>query len=1270
MIEGDQNQNSPPLLMMGDLIRYFESQRLSLDRYDHMGSTSTNSSDDFVSCIKFNGIPILPPVMTVKRKEEMMTLKRQAKFTEKRIKSRQRSRLMARAQNIVNDTQPTDTSDLDTLSSNFSHSADDQSMVRDPGYRPHIPPGTLTSHPSTLCSTGQDHTPLQTLTNAAMTFATMDPQHYPGDDPGLMTLDSLSSDLASLEDFSLPTDFSGIPLTSVKQQQISQTLARLSKALNMKESQSLNSTSSSELSEVGQAALKLSLGSPQPSVARFYNPANYSQNNSETSSVFHDSQDTIVEVSQDANSTSGFVSNVNSDVQTDCSGHSPNDSASTANTSHSSANCSVSTVDSQKSNKSSPKSLKNTVHFANFVTEITRQSVEDNITLRKLEETPTNSPRGPSPEKQRTTEPSAITEARESDVHPMSEALHLRQNGSMLSRVEFSPDGESTPSPLGDPSVPFQGYSQDGEVSSSDKENEQRPVSRRGTHHSAYVASTESYTSVGSSDRVESSQGSVRSSGRVDSSQASVRSSGRVDSSQASVGSSGRVDSSQASVRSSDKVESSQASVRSSDRVESSQASVRSSGRVDSSQASGSSHSIQPSVTDSYLSCQSDNNLSDSQASSIKQSVSESQASVKSNFTSGTSESESSTLRNDNMTVSKDGSCFSGPLPINSASSDIGHFIRNIIGSDAPRVDVSHGEQEHSSFNQKSEPNEVENKVFKKGHVRKGSYTLSEPSPVLLRSHGLTVQARKTPPNQVMNVPPDAEESASKPLQRQLDYEEVEEEIKPINIPMPPGPEADAKVDHINRYLSHVQRQNLTQGLFPATSAGEPQIGCDGMLNDKVLDSVSIVQSLIESMESMPDADPESILKLHSSRMEMFRQQMISQQRQELEELFVQQRREQLLLQEEVEAHQQRLREQQDFLAENAPEMIKKGKMLSQSSEDLDQTEIKVQNVSHHRSHPSLSHNDSMNSLNRSTTKQALFTKREASSPKVYRPVLRSPMKLAPFPRRVGPVVVPDEAFAPHMKPKFDRICAVAKGFLTRRLLQSEKVQELLVTIKDTRDFAFSFSSETPIKRGNFSNQDRDLLERIIAQLQAALLDIHEIFFEIPMAERMSLIAHTRELRDEKRTKASGGSVRASQRRISTATLKAMERKRKAQEAEVSVFGAVPARPRTAPPTTSSPRAHATDLSGPLRRHYHFLFSRALRPLQGQISPIRSEGNSPRNEKERPKTAPEKSDKTRRQSVSKSTVASTSTGKPNKPQPTAKVNVAAKTKKKPDKAWR
>lgn len=36
-------------------------------------------------------------------------------------------------------------------------------------------------------------------------------------------------------------------------------------------------------------------------------------------------------------------------------------------------------------------------------------------------------------------------------------------------------------------------------------------------------------------------------------------------------------------------------------------------------------------------------------------------------------------------------------------------------------------------------------------------------------------------------------------------------------------------------------------------------------------------------------------------------------------------------------------------------------------------------------------------------------------------------------------------------------------------------------------------------------------------QLQAALLDIHEIFFEIPVQEKMALIAHSRQLMEEKR---------------------------------------------------------------------------------------------------------------------------------------------------------
>lgn len=41
----------------------------------------------------------------------------------------------------------------------------------------------------------------------------------------------------------------------------------------------------------------------------------------------------------------------------------------------------------------------------------------------------------------------------------------------------------------------------------------------------------------------------------------------------------------------------------------------------------------------------------------------------------------------------------------------------------------------------------------------------------------------------------------------------------------------------------------------------------------------------------------------------------------------------------------------------------------------------------------------------------------------------------------------------------------------------------LIQILQDTKQFAYSFQTETPIKRGVFSHQDRDLLDRIIAQV-------------------------------------------------------------------------------------------------------------------------------------------------------------------------------------------
>ncbi|KAK3612243.1 hypothetical protein CHS0354_039523 [Potamilus streckersoni] len=260
-------------------------------------------------------------------------------------------------------------------------------------------------------------------------------------------------------------------------------------------------------------------------------------------------------------------------------------------------------------------------------------------------------------------------------------------------------------------------------------------------------------------------------------------------------------------------------------------------------------------------------------------------------------------------------------------------------------------------------------------------------------------------------------------------------------------------------------------------------------------------------------------------------------------------------------------------------------------------------------------------------------------------------------------LIIPEEIYHSRIEAKFEKVTAAAKGFLTRCLLKSQKVQEIIKTVNDTRRFAFSFQAETPIRSGTFSHQDRHLLERIVAQLQAALLDIHEIFFVIPTSERMAIIAHSRMLQQNRQLRESESvseNVSRSQPRLSAATLKALERKRKAQEAEEAVFGVF--RPQSAPPRTSSPHANAcsTDF-------------RALRPLQGQISPIRSHSQaSTRENKERPKTAPERGAakvprKTALVKFSKPAASKQkSTSKTAKPKAAATITTTIK----PSKAWR
>uniref|UniRef100_A0A8B9F762 Centriolar coiled-coil protein of 110 kDa n=1 Tax=Amazona collaria TaxID=241587 RepID=A0A8B9F762_9PSIT len=137
---------------------------------------------------------------------------------------------------------------------------------------------------------------------------------------------------------------------------------------------------------------------------------------------------------------------------------------------------------------------------------------------------------------------------------------------------------------------------------------------------------------------------------------------------------------------------------------------------------------------------------------------------------------------------------------------------------------------------------------------------------------------------------------------------------------------------------------------------------------------------------------------------------------------------------------------------------------------------------------------------------------------------------------------------------KFDKITAVAKGFLTRRLLQTEKLKHLKQTVKDTMEFIKSFQSEAPLKRGSVSAQDASLHERVMAQLRAALYDIYDIFFTMEASERMNILRHDREVRKEKMLRQMD-KIKSPRERVtlSTATQKSLDRKKCMKTSEMGM---------------------------------------------------------------------------------------------------------------------
>ena len=291
--------------------------------------------------------------------------------------------------------------------------------------------------------------------------------HPISEEQALATLDSLQSDFASLEQAdALPKDYNGIPLTSLKQQQIIHMLTKLSKALNMEDTLTSTMGSSSKPEHAKDAR----------------GQGSKSENWSDSRSVPNGASGRNV-VSYQGVETGGVIltddpsdihESVNSNSFQNLSGSSAHSRARMSPTG-SSILSSASSVSASRS-RMSPKSLKNTVHFSTMVTEISTsasQSYEDKISYRKLDITPKNSENF---EEGDTGEVNAVdrsagSESRDGQSGAMASGLNL------LGKVALSPSVDTSSSSPGEfqGDHPFEDGNPDGELNTSDKENEYIP---------------------------------------------------------------------------------------------------------------------------------------------------------------------------------------------------------------------------------------------------------------------------------------------------------------------------------------------------------------------------------------------------------------------------------------------------------------------------------------------------------------------------------------------------------------------------------------------------------------------------------------------------------------------------------------------------------------------------------------------------------------------------------------------------------------------------
>ena len=663
------------------------------------------------------------------------------------------------------------------------------------------------------------------------------------EEQALATLDSLQSDFASLEQMdSLPQDYNGIPLTNKKQQQIIHMLTKLSNALNIEDT--LTSTTSSNAS--GEPHKDFAEHAKSDVLGR-KGDNGCVQNGANSRTLF---QGVAGELEQNADESSLSITSGSNVTGPSQQGSMPSSASSNYSRARMSPNgssilSSASSVSGSRL-RLSPKTLKNTVHFSSFVTEISTsasQSMEDKISVRKLDITPASSTNFDNPDG---ANPSSETVQKNLRTSGSRSGPNVSQQpDSLLSKVALSPSVDSSGGSPGEfygGSAPFD-TSQDGELNTSDKENEYVPQDE---------SSGDNYESD-SENRPNSRHSHVLNVYTANIPQGPIG-----NQHPAVVKSSVKSDASDSTLKGSQDKLSSQENLPKYNMTMDTQYNYSPDGinfenYIGKSSSNNSISSLQEEITRSYMLSQ-QHQMGRKTIQNVQRNKKEElkRASMKGSI----NQWEASPILLKPVIYNH-----SPKKEIEVQSSEQTYGTKHLDKVELEVIDAdSDCSSENEEENDLSEQNKKMEDNSKAGSVKVDDY---------LSEQNIIVETVK-PSNDFSEV---------------IKSTEIEEE--------------EGKAEHIQRYLSHVHEQSL-QNEEDFKSIENNEMAGQGDMN--VLDDIGTsIQTFMSSLQDMNHLSHEELFQLQAKQFEVLQQQLMEQQRNQLEELFVQQRREQMNLQQEIE---------------------------------------------------------------------------------------------------------------------------------------------------------------------------------------------------------------------------------------------------------------------------------------------------------------------------------------------------------------------------------